>query len=109
MIISFISSLKSRVIENFLVIAAVYFSEVVHVQLADEGTPIRMSKIFCQCLIDKFSLVEDDELTAVFTEVQGVREMLHKAEITFIIFRSLLIKSGFCFGVYSSKFIIIKH
>ena len=109
MIISFISPLKNRVKEDFLVVAAVYFPEVVHVQLSNKGTPIRVSKILCQCPINKLIFVKDDELASVLTEVQGVREMLHKARITFIILRSLLIKSGFCLLGGSSKFIVIKH
>ena len=45
MIIYVISPLEERVEEDFLVVAAVYFSEVVHVQLPDEGTPILMSEV----------------------------------------------------------------
>lgn len=109
MIISFISSLEEAVKEDFLVVASVYFAEVVHVQLPDEGTPIRVPEVLRQHPLYEFLPVKDHQLGSVLAEVQGVGEMLGRVRNTFIILRSLLMKSGFCLEGESSKFIVIKH
>ena len=94
MIIYVIPPLKQRVNEDFLVHTSVYFSEVVHVELPDEGTPILMPEVTPQHYINEFIFIFNDKFCSIDAEVDDVRVFLHYNGGTLMMRVSFWMKSG---------------
>lgn len=108
-VLMLVSSLKERMNEDLLMVATIYLSEVVHVQLSDKRTPIRMPKIFKKKMLDK-KVFRNNNLGSILAEVYNLWMFLHINTITFIISSSLWMKSGTRLELYYIyKYIYLLH
>ena len=91
--LGFIPFAKNGVNKNLFFNLAVDFSEIVHVKLADEGTPVVVSEVLFEHMINKGLFIMYNKLITDLTEVYNFREILHRLKYTFIIDKILQMKS----------------
>ena len=84
---------KNRVNENLFFNFPVDLFKIVHVKLTNEGTPVVVSEVLLQHIINEELFIMDNQFVTVLVEVYNFRKILHRRKYTFIMARSLEMKS----------------